>query len=493
MLLAMAGSSYGTIYYWSATPANEEYTNLNNWKTAVVPTATDDAYFTNWMVQTVKVSTPVTNRYCRVYGGTYTFDQPGSNLFVNLLGVGNTAAQGTKTNTMIFSGNTYVTVGNGQSGINIKDATQTGTHVLKLLNGAKIVGVGNGGLYIGGYANRTGDTNIFIIDGEGSRSDFTAITMSANSFNGLYITNGGAIGKFNDNFHLYLNGVTANKTLRHESRVVIGGGTPDSIANVGGLGLNLLGNSLVLANLEIQPPGVAKTNTSELVLLANGEISTRAAVVNYPGGTITLAGGRLALIEGGTYGVLMNYGTIQGTGLILLKKNGQLQNIALGSLTNASGFAAYGEIAPGTANSAGSIVISNYPHNQVTFPTYLEVRPNCRLKFDLMGPSTSEYDRITCTNMNVFLGSYANPYTVQGGAIVDVALTNGFVPAAGDTFDLLVARDIKDDSLAPVIFNMPAQPANLTWTPSIYTNAGSETLRLTVSGGAGNGTVITIW
>jgi hypothetical protein len=491
LFLSLAGTSYGTIYYWSEAPANEEYTNLNNWKTLVVPTATDDAYFTNWISQTVKVSTPVTSKFCRVYGGTYTFDAPGSNHTVNLLGVGNLVDNVTKTNTMIISGATTVTVGNGQSAINIKDATKSGTHILKLLSGAKIVGA-NGGLYIGGYANRTGDTNIFIIDGEGSRSDFTSITMSANSLNALFVTNGGGIGVYNSNFHLYLNGLAPNKALRHESLVVIGGGSPESVANVGYLTVNGLGGTL--ANYEIQPPGVAKTNTSEVVILANGQISAKAYVYNYPAGTITLAGGKLAMIEGGANGILLNYGTIRGAGEILLKKNGQLQNITLASLTNASGYTAFGEIAPGSADSAGTIVISNYPHNTVTFPTYLEVRTNCRLKFDLMGTSTSQYDRIICTNMNVFLGYYANPYTVQGGAVVDVALTNNFVPVNGDYFDVLVASNIMDNSLSPVTFNFPAQPANLIWTPSIVTNAGlkTETLRLSVSGGRPTGTLFLI-
>ncbi len=496
VVLAMAGTSYGTIYYWSATPANEEYTNLNNWKTLTVPLATDDAYFTNWMSQTVKVSTPITNRYCRVYGGTYTFDQPGSNLFVNLLGVGNTAAQGANTNTMIFSGNTYVTVGSGQSGVNIKDATQAGTHVLKLLNGAKIVSASlaalNGGLYHGGFANRTGDTNIFIIDGAGSRSDFTSITMSANSLNALYLTNGGAIGVFNSGYSFYMNHLTANKSLVHKCLAVVGGGSPASVANVGYLFINQLGNTV--ANWEIQPAGVAKTNTSEMVILANGLVSAKNNVSIYPGGTLTLSGGQLALLDSGVYGVLLNYGMIQGAGEILLQKNGGIQNITLATITNASNVAAYGEIAPGSAGVAGTIVVSNYTQT-VTFPTWLEVRPGCKLKFDLGGASVAQYDRILCTNMYVYLGAGTNAstYTVQGGAIIDVALMNGWQPSGEATFDVLSAKDIMDTSLAPVTFNYPTQPAGYTWSASIVTNINNEVLRITAKSSAPKGTVITVW
>jgi hypothetical protein len=73
---------------------------------------------------------------------------------------------------------------------------------------------------------------------------------------------------------------------------------------------------------------------------------------------------------------------------------------------------------------------------------------------------------------------------VQGGAIIDVALTNGFMPSGIMTFDLITAKDIVDTDLGLVTFNMPLQPTNWIWTPCIVTNIVSgntkEVLRLTV-------------
>ena len=490
----MAGTALGANDFWTNTSASGNFEVGANWSLGVMPGSADRAVFTNRIPYTVNIAYPVTNTALDIVGGQVTFSTPGSNYTFGSLQITNSLPG--KTNELIISGAVTVTVSaTAQSYLN--NPTKPGAYKLTIQDGAKMQFGSVNALYLGPNGWSAGATSIIVVAGAGSALHAgNAVQMNSDGLNAIYVTNGGNVKCSSMN----LNKQDGNVAYVHRALLTIGGGSTESLVS---LFANTLHNNFAGPNDNtpndkvLVKTGIVRSNTTETILLPNGRLTISTYIALFPGATLTLAGGTMELTGLGVGGSANNMrcgGVIRGSGTLNLANATGVLLLGYRHSTDTS-ITNFGSISPGMSDAPiGTIVISNAPAGG-----YLAVSTNCSLNFDLAGTSATDYDRILATNSTVYLGAYASPYTVQGGSIINVALTNNWKPTTDSTFDVLVATNIMDTDLLRVTFNYPTQQvAGFTWSASIITNTVSagktnEVLRITAKGGAKKGTLITIW
>ncbi len=149
-----------------------------------------------------------------------------------------------------------------------------------------------------------------------------------------------------------------------------------------------------------------------------------------------------------------------GTGLTIVNATGDLNVNAGGTLTGPSDFVGTGSIdiagiyLPGTATGPNRTT-------SVTFAQNIALQPSTSITMELAGvvPGT-DYDQI------VFNGT-GTPHITWNGSL-NIALILGFVPAAGQTFDLFNFDPTRDAGAFTTI-NLPALPLGRFWrTAQLY-------------------------
>jgi len=138
-------------------------------------------------------------------------------------------------------------------------------------------------------------------------------------------------------------------------------------------------------------------------------------------GTLLVAG--LTGLEGGT---LSGNGTVIAPGGIVGLPSSQKSNISPGS-----------------------------PIGTLTLDTvWTTFGSNQSLDFEIAGTASDQYDHLKTTG-DIYFYAYH-----RGDTSVNVLLREGFVPQAGDIFEIITARSIAGDAVS---FNFPSLPEGLSW------------------------------
>jgi T5SS/PEP-CTERM-associated repeat protein len=480
----VAQTGYGVDYVWSGGGDGSTFSDAANWtpSSAAPVGAADRAIFKTPGTFNVNVTQAFTNAGVMVQQGNVTFNAGSAYFYTTALQIG-TQKFHQATFTMITCTGK---VGALDVGRVYDPATGNGTAgSLNLLAKARLISVGQVSIgYYNGAVALTG--TVVVSDSALSTASNANMYVGYGGVGRLSVTNGSHVDckVFSMNERKGLTNFPIRTTVQ------VGGGSGASVLKIfGANSLNSVGT---------YPNGfeyMREPITSEIIIYPGGVVhDENGPFIYYPGSTLTLAGGEFYE----RYNNLVFTGSVfRGSGqvrvlskaypqfYVSLRPSAGVCDWPWGAVTVTN----YAKMSPGTPESPiGAIELKDWSGP-------LEVRPKCMLDFDLAGTAAGEYDRILATNGTVYLGLMSSPGS--GGAIINVALTNNFVPVNGNYFDVLTCTNIIESDLSLVTFNWPAQPANLTWTPSIITNVvpryTNEVLRLTVSGGAPKGTLITVW
>ncbi len=173
----------------------------------------------------------------------------------------------------------------------------------------------------------------------------------------------------------------------------------------------------------------------------------------YTGGT-TIGAGTLKLGHGSALGTgaasVASGATLDLGGQTVINTvtvSGGASLVGSGSVL-AAGNTVAGIIAPG--NSAGTI---NFSNNTLT------LAPTAVANLEIGGTAPSTYDVIGANG----------PITLAAGSVVNVSFINGFIPAAGNTWNLL-----NDDGgvTSAATLNLPALSGGLSWNTALFASQG---------------------
>jgi hypothetical protein len=145
-----------------------------------------------------------------------------------------------------------------------------------------------------------------------------------------------------------------------------------------------------------------------------------------------------------------------------------------GTMYAGTKFGNAGTISPGTASTAGRISTTNAYEHFMNTASFGGIYKGGTLEVDLGGThAVSQYDVLAVVG-NVALTSGTG---ING--IITARLMNGFLPADGDTFDVLTATGtITPANLTDVTFNMPTAKRT-TWSRAVVNITGGKAVRIT--------------
>jgi fibronectin-binding autotransporter adhesin len=298
------------------------------------------------------------------------------------------------------------------------------------------------------------------IAAEGKVSATGLLSIGTSSGNGTVTVDGNPSSLAVNGLNVASNGNTASLTFSN--------GSVGTLGSIGVAASNTAGTNgtvTIQSGADVMGTGII---VGTLVGLSTGTINVTGANsrLTLSGGTSTVgaSGGSTATVKVDDGGTL-----VTAPGVMNVNPSGSLTVTAGGILTGLSDFGGTGQInisgvySPG--NSAGG-----FPTTSVSFAQDMTFQPTTFIQMELAGitPDT-EHDQL------VFNGPGATQVTWNGNLLVQ--LINGFVPKAGDSFDLLDFDPAR--STGSFSIGTPALPAGLFWrTDEIY-NTGAIRVSVT--------------
>ncbi|HEX2839385.1 MAG TPA: autotransporter-associated beta strand repeat-containing protein, partial [Phycisphaerales bacterium] len=248
------------------------------------------------------------------------------------------------------------------------------------------------------------------------------------------------------------------------STLNLNGGLIDIDGNIDDAGTGVSTLIMSGATLDMHNHAIGGANPIDILEFRSGTLKNVSEINNGAGLTKTGPGtlylntsnsytGTTTVSEGTLFVVNLLTGSATGAGPIL---------VAPGATIAGPGYVA------GPLNSNGGVAPAGFigsPFGTLTVENNYNQALGGTLHIEVGG--TSQFDRVVLTN-----GTAALDGTLH------VTLLNGFVPAAGDAFDILSASSVSgtfSDS------NLPALPPGLSWDVQYLANA----LRLSVTGAGG--------
>lgn len=231
--------------------------------------------------------------------------------------------------------------------------------------------------------------------------------------------------------------VTAKKlTFNNANKYAIAGtGTLTLEANTGNVAIDMQQGSHEIQAAVTLNNNLGITTAAATRLDVNNKFNVNGRTVNISGTGVVSFNNNLVTGTGGS--ITNAAATIQGSGRI----NANLVNSAAGT------------VSPGN-NGIGTLTVAG---------NYAQVA-GTNLRIELGGALPGQYDKLAVG------GSFGAAGTLN------VVLTNGFVPAGGNTFDIL---DFTTASAPSLTLNLPALSPGLTWNTSALLTTGT----LSISGG----------
>jgi hypothetical protein len=217
--------------------------------------------------------------------------------------------------------------------------------------------------------------------------------------------------------------------------------TGSTLALLNGRALNVTGNLTVRGTLRVSGAG-GRGGVPQTTLRVDGDYI-------HDSGTFELGGGKLEV--GGIYD--FRGGSITGAGTI---------DLAITRGTSEDYLVSAGTIAPGSGSSPAGLIYIDGDYRQTAASA---------LTVEIGGRGLGTYDVLAVSGLADLDGVSARGSGVAG--TLNVAISGGFVPAAGDFFDVLLyqARDGEFQT-----YNMPTLP----WGYSLVAGYLPDRLRLTV-------------
>lgn len=381
----------------------------------------------------------------------------------------------------------FISIGTNAAGSTQGTGTVTvnGTNSQLLIDGAGTILVGNAGtgtLNVENSGNATAQNLVVGVNAEGSLNLTTGGTVQ---LEGVGDGAGPAfsVGRFDSGSVNVVNG-----TITLDGTVNPGGsGLPGSVSlgesdDAEGI-VNLEGSNARLTiqgddvRTTIGVEGTGRLNVSAGAQVVNqgagisvmGEIAGSAGFATIDGASSLWDAGAVLVVGGGYNSGTGNPIANRGSGTLTLRSGGTVQadDIYLASATVNGNGTLTGDVVlgGGTINpglSAGRLTV-NGDLSLVTGTVNMEIG----------GTAGTAFDQIV-VNGDASLGGTLN-----------VGLIDGFLPALGDTFDILVADSITDTFDTS---NLAAIAQNRSFSAQVVTlGSGDEALRLTVVSGTGGG------
>ena len=418
--------------------------------------------------------------------GTMTITDFGSqwqsdvNVSVGELGTGTLSVQsGGLLKTGADSGGVSGVLGNQASGVgtvNVQGGNWQAAGGLQVGNaGHGTLNVINGGTVesadavIGAAAGSNGSANVA---GVGSKWTISGdLTVGQNGTGSLAISGGGVVTNGN--------ATLGDKAGSSGSVTVLGVGSSwqnSGILTVGGDGA--AGLTVDAGNVSaggaafgsnFQPVQVDITNHGSLNVLGDVSIGG-AAATNFTvenGGTFDSVNASIGGSGGDTTVTIIGSGsawTLHGTALLAIDDKGSLfvmdgGTVTANTITVDTGGLLNGQdgnIVANVVNAGGTVTPGDATGTTTITGNYTQTAGSLLFEIDGLGPA--QFDRLLVSGMA----------DITGGSI-DIQFGNGFVPAAGETFDLITAA--LGLTLSNVTFGVTGLPAGLQFTESFAANA----------------------
>jgi hypothetical protein len=298
------------------------------------------------------------------------------------------------------------------------------------------------------------------VDGEGSKINFNSSFLASGTQ--IAVANGGDI---------YSSGSVELGRSWNATVWVTGAGSTWTaglfyVGTEGGNGWGLMTVTNQARTCSLQRTDIAQQGATYGRLVVTGTNTSHACQDLYVGGwhvgqggngTLHVADGAIAAISRrflvySSGKVEVNRGTVRVAANQAVRNQGILRGVGFYALNGASGtyiVTNSATVSPGFSNAVfGALVFSNCNFRQEASGT---------MAFELGGAASNQYDRLRALGGTLTLG----------GACA-VSLVNGFLPSAGDTFDLLDWTTLGPTRFAAV--SLPALPAPCYWvTNRLYT------------------------
>ncbi|MFZ2644495.1 MAG: M36 family metallopeptidase, partial [Verrucomicrobiia bacterium] len=283
--------------------------------------------------------------------------------------------------------------------------------------------IGNSGIASNNYTLITGGGSLWSNSGN-------LYVGGTGGFNTLILTNGGAVSATN-----IVVGFDSSST---GNAITVSGGHLRATNADGGGALEVRYGALTFNS---------GTVTVDRLLLTNGAIS----VLNFNGGTLN-SGGSVV-----TNGALFKVGN--GSSAATLHLAGGTHSFANGLFINANGWLTGTGAITGVITNAGSIAPGD-SLGILTGSSDLTLLSSSLLLMELAGTNNWLYDQINLAG------------TLTFGGTLSLSLLDGFMPSAGDRFDLF---DFSSSSGSFSLFNLPTLSPLLYWdTSALYTSGEIE-------------------